>query len=175
MSNSKQIKQVDFEKTIMAKVKSNEITMKPRWYFVIGSFLMVAGLVGFSIGAIFITNITLFLLRRHGPMGEWRLQLMLNSFPWWVPILAIVGIVSGIWLLKKYDFSYKKNFLLIVTGFVISIFFAAFILDNLGLNDVWSRQGPMRRFYNQIEGADPEFQRGPGQGSGRMRKSQLNR
>jgi hypothetical protein len=170
MSNSKKIKQVDFEKTIMSKVKSNEIAMKPRWYFVIGSLLMVSGLVGLSIGAIFITNITLFLLRRHGPMGEWRLQLMLNSFPWWVPILAIAGIVSGIWLLKKYDFSYKKNFWLIVTGFIISIFFAAFILDYLGLNDIWSRQGPMKRFYKQIEGNNSEFQRGQRQGKGWMKK-----
>jgi len=150
----------------MAKVKSNEISMKPHWYFALGSFLIVAGLVSFSIGAVFLTNLTLFLLRRHGPMGQWRLQQLLTSFPLWVPVLAILGIAIGIWLLRKYDFSYKKNFWFIVLGFILSVILAAFIIDRLGLNDIWSRQGPMRRFYQQVEGQNPPFQRGPGQGRG---------
>lgn len=148
----------------MAKVKSKEILMKPRWYFVLGSILTLIGLVGFSIGAVFLVNVTLFLLRRHGPMGQWRLQLMLSSFPWWIPVLAIVGVIVGIWLLKKYDFSYRKNFPLIIAGFILSIVLAAFILDYVGLNDLWSRQGPMRRFYQQIEGETPAIPRRPGAG-----------
>ena len=109
----------------MAKVKSNEISMKPRWYFVMGSLLTMAGLVGFSIGTVFLTNITLFLIRRHGPMGQWRLQQLLSSFPLWIPVLAILGIVLGIWMLRKYDFSYKKNFWLIILGFIFSVILAA--------------------------------------------------
>lgn len=144
----------------MAKVKSNEISMKPRWYFVLGSILVMTGLVGFSIGAIFLTNLTLFLLRQHGPMGQWRLQLMLGSFPLWVPILAVVGVVLGIVMLRKYDFSYKKNFWLIIAGFIVSIILAAFVLDYLGLSDIWSRQGPMRRLYQQTEGQGRLYRQG---------------
>lgn len=168
MSKTPKITKVDFEKTIMAKVKSNEISMKPRWYFVLGSILMMAGLVGFSVGAIFLTNLTLFLLRRHGPMAQWRLQAILSSFPFWIPILALVGIVLGIIMLKKYDFSYKKNFWFIIAGFIVSIIFAAFVLDFLGLNDLWSRQGPMRRFYQDIEGQNFTAPRGQGRGRGRF-------
>lgn len=155
---------VDFEKIIMDKVKSSEISMKPRWHFILGSTLMIAGLVGSSICAIFLTNLTLFLLRKHGPMGPWRFQQLLTSFPLWIPILAILGIILGIWMLQKYDFSYKKNFLLIIAGFIVSIILAAFVIDILGLNDIWSRQNPMKRFYLQIEGQSPTFQRGLGQG-----------
>jgi hypothetical protein len=169
MFETPKVTQTDFERTIMAKVKSNEISMRPRWFFVLGSLLMMVGLVGLSIGAIFLTNITLFLLRQHGPMGQWRLQVMLDNFPLWVPVLAVAGIVLGIVLLKKYDFSYKKNFWVIVAGFVISIILAAFVIDYLGLNDVWSRQGPMRRFYQQIEGQSTTTPRGEGQGQGRGR------
>ena len=164
MSKTHKITPVDLEKAIMAKVKSNEISMKPRWYFIFGSFLTMAGLVGFSIGSIFLTNITLFLLRRHGPMGQWRLEQMISSFPWWVPVLAIVGSGLGIWMLKKYDFSYKKNFWLIVGCFVISIALAAFVLDYSGLNDIWSRQGPMRRFYQKIENQNIILPKGSGRG-----------
>jgi len=169
MSETPRVTQVDFEKTIMAKVKSKEISMKPRWFFVVGSLLMMAGLVGLSIGAVFLTNITLFLLRQHGPMGQWRLQVMLDNFPLWVPVLAVAGIVLGIVLLRKYDFSYKKNFWIIISGFIISIILAGFVMDYLGLNDVWSRQGPMKRFYQEIEGKNTTIPRGEGRGQGQGR------
>ena len=146
-------KTLDLEKQIMAKVHSGAIVMKPRWYFILGTMLMSVGLVGLSIGAIFLTNLSFFMLRQHGPMGEYRLQLMLESFSWWIPALALAGIGGGVWLLKKYDFSYKKNFGLLVLGFVLSILAAAFVIDYSGLNDTWSR-GPMRGFYQRLQNQD---------------------
>lgn len=142
---------LNLEKNIMAKVKSGKITMKPRWYFVLGSLLMSLGLAGVSIGIIFLTKLGFFLLRQHGPMGEWRLQLMLSSFPWWLPVLALIGLLIGIYLLKQYDFSYKKNFSLVVIGFFASLVLAAFIIDFFGLGDTWFRHGPMRKFYQGSE------------------------
>lgn len=156
-------KPTNIEQDIMAKVTSNQITMKPHWHFVAGSLLMAASLVGLSIGAIFLTNLTLFLLRQHGPMGQVRLELMISNFPWWIPALALVGIVFGVSLLKKYDLSYKKNFFLIILGFIISIILAAFIIDRINLGDVWYRQGPIRRFYQQnIDDQVIPRGRGPG-------------
>lgn len=159
----------------MEKLKSNKISMKPRWYFVLGSVLTVSGLIGFSLLTVFMTNLTWFLIRRHGPMGQWRLQEMVGSFPIWIPVLAIIGVVSGAWLLKQYDFSYKKNFWVIVSGFILSVVISAFLLDYLGLNDVWSRQGPMRRFYQKIESEvfpNGRKQLQNGQGNGYYRRSQ---
>lgn len=164
-------KQINLESTIMAKVTSHEIAMKPRWYFVVGSLLLVAGLVGSSLGAIFLTNLTLFLLRQHGPMGQWRLQQLLSSFPLWIPIVALAGIILGVAILRKYDFSYKNNFWAIIGGFVITILLTAYVINLLGLNDQWSHQGPMRRFYQQIEGRNQIIipgEQGQGRGYGRM-------
>ena len=141
----------NLEKTVMAKITAGTINMKPRWFFVLGSVSMMFGLVSASIGAIFLINLIFFLLRQHGPMGEWRLQLMLESFPWWILLLALGGIVSGIYLLKKYDFSYKNNFSLIVGVFVVAIILAAFLIDLTGLNDFWFRREPMRKFYQRYQ------------------------
>ena len=96
-------------------------------------------------------------------MGEWRLQLMLQSFPLWIPLLAIMSIAPGVWLLKQFDFSYKKNFVLIICGFIVSIVLAAVILDYSGLDTLWYKQGSMRRFYQQINQDNSSFQRGQGQ------------
>lgn len=157
---------VNFEKAIMAKVSSNEISMKPKWYFVLGSILTIISFSGLSIGAIFLTNLTIFSLRKHGPMGQWRLQQLIESFPLWMPILAALGMVLGMWVLRKYDFSYKKNFRLIVLAFVVSVFLTAIIIDTLGLNDAWSRRGPMRRLYQQVEEGKSIIPQGPEQRRG---------
>lgn len=137
---------------VMAKVNSGQISMKPKWYFAVGSVLLVSGLAGITVGGVFLTNVTLFLLKKHGPMGQWRWEQLISSFPWWVPILALLGILSGIWLLRKYDFSYKRNFWWIMLGFVAVIVIAGWLVDQMGWNETWSRRGMMRGFYQQLEG-----------------------
>lgn len=158
-------KNINFEMEFMSKINSGKITMKPKWYFIIGSVLSIAGFIGLSVGLIFLMNIILFLSRKHGPMGQWRLEIMINIFPWWMPLLAIIGIAVGIWMLKKYDFSYKKNFLLIIIGFIFSIIITGFVVDSLGLNEIWSRRGMMRKFYQQIETQKNIFPDGSGKGN----------
>jgi len=148
---SKKKNQLKLEEKVMSQVKAGEITMKPRWYFAAGSLLLFGGLVALSIGVIFLINLMAFVLRRHGPMASWRLQTMIDNFPWWAPFLAAVGIILGVRLLKKYDFSYKKNFTLIVISFILAVLFAGFLIDRLGLNDYWARREPMRRFYQRFE------------------------
>lgn len=149
MPKKHKIKAVDIERSVMTKIESNQVAMKPRWYFIAGSLFSIIGLVSSGILATFLINLTIFLLRSHGPNAQWRLQLILASFPLWIPILAIGGILLGIWLLKKYDFSYQKNFKLIIFTFILSILMTAFLLDYTGLNDTWMSRGPMRRFREQ--------------------------
>ena len=148
----------------MSRIKREHITMKPRWYFIFGSLAMVIGLVGLSMLSIFFVNVTVFSLRAHGPMGAIRYQQLLSSFPWWAPGLAIIGLGFGIWMLKKYEFSYKKNFLLVILGFVAAIIVSGVLIDYLGINTFLSRQGHMRRFYQQVEVQNTTFPRGQGQG-----------
>lgn len=136
----------NIENKIMDKVLSGEVKMKPKWYFVLGSLASFVGLVGMIIGAIFLTNLTFFFIKKQGP-GTARINMMLESFPLWVPILAVAFIILGIWMLKKYDFSYKKNFIVVAITVVTAIILSALLIDYLGLNEQWAKRGPMRRFY----------------------------
>lgn len=160
MSKKQQIGSVDLEKVIMTKIKSNQITMKPRWYFILGSISLIIGLASFSFLGIFLTNLTMFLSRQHGPMGQWRLYQILNTFPLWVPIFAVLGIIIGVFLLRKYDFSYKNNFYLIALGFIATIILTAYLLDYTGLNNVWMMRQPMRKFQQQKLDSQNFYQNG---------------
>lgn len=141
-------KQIDVEQKVMEKILSNKIKMKPKWYFVLGSLLSVAGLSGLFVVATFSINILLFLAHKRG-LGIRRLEYMLESFPMWLPILAVFAIAGGIYMLKKFEFSYKANFKLVSLGFVLSIFTAALLIHLSGLNEVWSKRGPMKNFYER--------------------------
>ena len=77
-------------------------------------------------------------------MGKIRFEQLLSSFPWWAPLMAIIGLIVGIWLLKKYDFSYKNNFVVITIGFLVAVIIGAWLIDLSGLNNIWFRQGPMK-------------------------------
>lgn len=147
---SKNIK-INLEKEVMSKIVSGKILMKPRWYFVLGSLLSGIGITLSVVSSIFFINLLFFISRKHGPNGVNRLYEILNSFPIWIPIIAIIGIIAGIFLLKRYDFSYKNNFYLIITIFIFSIVFAGFLIDKLNLNDRLSKKSSMKRFYRSIE------------------------
>ncbi|MFA6386411.1 MAG: hypothetical protein WCW04_01405 [Candidatus Paceibacterota bacterium] len=132
---SKELKKTTEE--IMSKIHKGQIKMRPRLYFVFGYIFAIIGLVFSFITSIFFVGLTRFTLRSHGPMGEYRLEQLLSTFSWWMPVLAIIGLITGIWLLRKYDFSYKINFKLLIIGLVASILIAGFVIDMTGLNDFW--------------------------------------
>lgn len=141
---------LNFESKIISQIKTNEIKMRSKWYFVLGSLLLFSSLVGLSMGIVFLVNLTIFFIRRNGPICNWRLQSILSTFPWWIPIIAVGGMFLAIWLLKKYDLSYKKSFKLIIIAFVLAILLAGFLIDRFGLNEYLS-QGKMRKYYQNLE------------------------
>jgi hypothetical protein len=159
MSESKSVKN-----QVLEKIKKGEIKMKPQWYFAIGSMALFLGTVFSTISAIFVFNLIFFLFRRHyGPMYQYRLNLILNNFPWWIILVGILGIILGIKLLKEYEFSYKKNFLLIIILYLLVIFLSAYLIDLFNLNRFWYQMGPLRKYYqkNRIWKNNNFYQKGP--------------
>lgn len=131
----------------MEKIKKEEIKMKPKWYFVLGSVLMTTGLISATIFTVLSFNLIFFLLRKHyGPMYHYRLQFILNNFPWWLLIPSIFGLILGLRLLKEYRFSYKNNFWLVFSGYILIILISAFLIDFFNFNNFFNRP-QWRRFY----------------------------
>lgn len=146
--------QINIAKNVMSKIKSGQIKMKPRWFFLLGSLSMFIALVGLVITSTFLISLITFSLRSHGPMGEVRYQQIISSFPLWAPIIVVIGLITGIFLLRKYDFSYKKNFLFTILVFISAVILAGILVDVLGLDNIWIKRGLMRRFYQQYGGGN---------------------
>lgn len=155
----------------MDKIHGDKIRIKPRIYFIAGSVLTFLGLVSSVIVSVFLVGLMRFSLRSHGPMANYRFDQILSNFPLWVPVLAIVGLVAGICLLRKYDFSFKVNFKVVIIGFILAVIAGGWIIDSIGLNDVLVRRGPMKgimRQYMQDYSLQGGLEDGPSWGRNRV-------
>jgi len=139
---SKDIK--DLQKEIMSKIDQGEIKMKPRFYFVIGSLLTFIGLVSSIVISTFLISLIRLSLRAHGRMSQYKIDQLLENFPWWTVFFAIIGLVIGIYLLRHYDFSYKINNWFIILIFILGIISAGWIIDRIGFTDIISQRGPLK-------------------------------
>jgi hypothetical protein len=132
---------------IMEHIRGGRLQMRPRAYFLLGSILGISGMIASVIGSTYLFGLISFSLRRHGPMGNYRLSQMIAEFPWWTIILAGVGLTAGIFLLKRREFSYRHNFKIVALIFILAVMAAGWLMDLTGLNDVFARRGLMRGLY----------------------------
>ncbi len=150
---SKELKNIT--ESVMDEIHVNKIKMRPKIYFIMGSILTFIGLIFSTVVSIFLFGLISFVLRSHGGMASYKLDKMISNFPWWAIVLAIISLTLGIWLLHKYDFSFKVNFKLIIVGFILAVIAGGFIIDMLGLNNVLTRRGPMQGMMRRyIENSD---------------------
>lgn len=156
------MKNNDLSKKVMQEIKRRGIKMRPRLYFVFGSVLLGLGLAGAILTAVFFLNLFVFRLRILGPLGYLRLGRpgllpFIVSFPWTVLLVSVVGIAAGLALLKRYEFSYKKNFLVLAIVLITVIGVLGFLLDRIGFNERVAPRRHMRPFYRHY--LDEDFRR----------------
>ncbi len=136
-------KKLNITNSVMKKIENNDIKLKSKWYFTFLSVILTLGTILTFISSVFLFSILNFLLKTHGPRYEYRLNLMLGSFPFYIPIFAVVFLVSGFYLLKKYEFSNKIDFKYILLIGLISIFLGGFVIDFFNLNNIGFRKERM--------------------------------
>lgn len=134
----------DMTTQVMGRIHTGRVKMRPRLYFILGSLTTFVGLVMTILASTFALSFVQLSLRESSELAEYEMDALLSHFSWWGPIIAVTSLVLGILLLRKYDFSYKKNFAIIAIGFVLAIITASFILDMTGLNEVMLRRIPFK-------------------------------
>lgn len=118
----------------MNRIETGHVKMKPRWYFLVGSVGLGILVTSLAVLSIYLVSLITFSLRTHGPMGAIRYQQLVNSFPWWTVLAVPISLIISIVMLKKYDFSYKRNFQVIAVIFIVSILLAGIMVDLSGLD-----------------------------------------
>lgn len=151
---AKKAKKPDLSKKVMKTIRTQKVKMKPRLWFALSSLLLGIGLAISLVLAVFFVNLVLFKIQTQGPLaflllGRLGIKGFLANFPWLPIILAFSGVAGGLFLLKRYDFSYKKSFwgiALLVMAFILTL---GFLVDRIGANKKIAEFVVLRRAYRQ--------------------------
>lgn len=127
----------------MTQIHEGKLKMRPKVYFILGSILTFAGLVASITTSVFAVGLIMFILRSNGILSH-KLDRLVSIFPWWVLVIAVLGLVLGIILIRKYDFSYKIDLKKAIILTVLAIIISGWLVDTLGFNDLLARKGLMR-------------------------------
>jgi len=144
----------DLSKEIMQQIDDENIQMKPRVYFVLGSLFLSIGLIGLIGLTIFFVNLVIFRLRIHAPFGflsfgSLGMSAFLKTFPWIFFILTFFSLGGGVYLFRKYDFSHKQDLLRIALISFIVILSLGLFADFVGVNERVGRIKPMQKIYQE--------------------------
>jgi hypothetical protein len=153
MSKEQNDKKIDLSQKVMAQIKSQHIKMHSKLYFVFGSVLVGSGLAGALITAMFFLAVVSFRLRVYGSLeylrfGQLGLRPFFMTFPWIPLLVGVVGIVGGIMLLRKYEFSYKRSFISVAIVLVTLVLVFGFLLDQVAFDERF-RQDTIGRLLHQ--------------------------
>lgn len=155
------------EEKIIKEINSGSIKMRPKWLFVVGSLITGFGVVLTTSLALLAIQLIRFRLTHPGPGAAIKINTIISSLPWYVPVIAVTAIIGGYLALKQYDFSYRKNASFIMILVVVGLVFGSFVLDKVGADQILMKRGYFRRIYNQDSISPPLPSLAPREGSRR--------
>jgi hypothetical protein len=127
------------KENILAKIKSGELDMKPKWFFVGKSLLNLIGITIIFILAVYFLSFILFILRETGVMfipgmGLHGFMYFITASPWLLVLL--VGLFLGVLyvLVTKFSFSYRRPLVYSLVGIVLFVIVMAATLHELGMH-----------------------------------------
>ncbi|MBD3300004.1 MAG: hypothetical protein GF347_01505 [Candidatus Moranbacteria bacterium] len=129
----------EIKKNIMGKLKKNEIKMKARWTFLAKKIGLQSGVWLALVLLIFLVNAFFYFIKSNGLLlplhyGESYIQKFFHSLPYDLILIILVLFLILNFLVKKFDFSYKKPFIIVLGGLLGFIILWAFLLFSSNFN-----------------------------------------
>jgi hypothetical protein len=105
--------QENLEKNILAKIESQKLSMKPKWYFFIISTLYIVGTILALLGTMFIFSLIIFSLHLSGAwfvpgFGFYGFAVFLQTIPWLMALLGIIFLFILQILIRHFAYAYSK-------------------------------------------------------------------
>lgn len=153
----------DIKDKILEQIKKGEVSMVPKWRFVLETTLWAVGLVVATVIAVYLLSFILFMLNKNGilftPLYGWHgVMLFIVSSPWF--LISLVGIFLLVLyvLVTKFSFSYKRPLVYSMLGVVLFVIAFASMLHQLSIHE------RMERFVerHEVPGLSPMY-RGAGE------------
>lgn len=139
MTGRKKLQKKDMAAAVMKELQKRDIKMHSKSYFWILSAVAAIGVGATTIAAVYFVHIVTFVLRSR-PIVEYLgfggagLGHFIRLFPWGWLVLGIASIVLLLVLLRRYEFSWRRNFYAIVVGLGTGLIIVGSLTALAGIN-----------------------------------------
>ncbi len=144
LENMSDDKSKSLKESILDLIKSGEISMRPRWHFVLKAILTVLGMAILFLAILYLLSFIFFILRASGvwfapEFGFRGIGIFLLSLPWLLIALSIAFVVLLEVLVRQYSFAYRKPLMYSLAGIIVFVMVASFAIARIGFHERISR------------------------------------
>lgn len=134
MENKQEQKNINMKDNLLKKIRTNEITMRPKYYFIIKIVLIAVVSIIVLVVSVAIFNFISFTTRINGHdsllgFGLRGFIFFLELFPWLLLIIDIVFVVLLEWLLRRFRFGNKIPVLYLLIAILIIAVSVGLVID----------------------------------------------
>ncbi len=111
---------------VLNKIKSGEITIKPKAYFMLKTVFMVTVVLATLLAVSFFVSFTIFSVKESSKLfllgfGNIGIQIFLETFPWFLMLAAVFLLIIADKLLTYFNFAYRIPliYILLITVVVV--------------------------------------------------------
>lgn len=143
------------DNSIVQKIKKGELCMKPKYVFVAIYALIITGIVSLFFISAWLTNVVFYKVKSHNlweylSFEEAGIQAFWHNLPIGAIVLALLTFTAGIFLLKRFDICYKKNFSFITAFIFTAVIAAALLMDRSGVNKALDQKKYLWSVYHNL-------------------------
>jgi hypothetical protein len=152
-------KKIDIKKMVMEKIENRQIKMRPRLYFISGSFIIGLGTIILILTASLTVNMIAYKLDAVNAsgianLGLWGWRIMLRVIPWNQVFVASLLLGLGTKLISKYEFSYKKGLTWMILGMIVGVIGLSSLMNKYSVRK--RLPGPSVKKLYQIKEIPPQ-------------------
>ncbi len=119
---------------VLNKIKSGEVKMKPKMYFILKTVLIMIGFLAAGLFVLFLISFIGFHLRASGVwflpgFGLRGFRTFFSYLPWLLILIAALSIIVMETLLKRFAFVWRKPIIYSLLVVILIAFLGGFLID----------------------------------------------
>jgi hypothetical protein len=132
------------ENEVMAKITAGQVKMHPRAYYTLVTVLSVAVIAILAVALGYLISLASLWLRIQKAAGpaygaRQNLTTLVDNFPWWAVVLAVLTIVALAIVIKRVGAFYKIKLAYLVTAIIVVAAAAGYGLSYTQLPNTFKR------------------------------------
>jgi len=126
--------QKSIKDTVLGKIKSREVKMRPQYYFVLKTALVILSIFFVALFVLYLVSLIAFILRASGiwflpGLGFSGMKVFLTSLPWVLILIAVASIVVLEMFAKRFTFVYRRPIFYSIFIIIIFVILGSFIIE----------------------------------------------